>query len=197
MSLIKFIFLLFFIAGIQIHAQETPTPATPRGDAVHGQPSQSGVPGDETQAPGTEALPHTESPDLVIKRNVFSYDSTEGRDPFKIYREMPVMIPGQNGSYDAKRPETNLPVEKNIRTITVPNDVILQGILFKKSDPIALVSVKGLKGINQLKVNSPIGRNEGKVIEIQKDHVVVEQVKDFDGQKFTEKIVLKVRDKKK
>lgn len=150
----------------------------------------------DTQTPAIENAPQADTVDLVIKGNNFTYDGTEGRDPFKIYREIPVIIPGQGPEDPKKADQPNL-LEKNIRTALVPNEVVLQGILYKKNDPIALVSVKGLKGINQLKVNSPIGRNEGKVVEIQKDKVIVEQVKDFDGQKFTEKVILVLREKKK
>lgn len=135
---------------------------------------------------------------LVMKKNMFTYDSAEGRDPFKIYRD-PIIVPtgtttdNNKGSGNSGGP---INLEKNIRTALVPSEVTVLGILYKKVDPIALVAVKGVKGLNKLKVNSPIGRNEGKVIEIRKDQIVIEQVKDFDGQKFTEKVVLKVRNKK-
>ncbi len=133
---------------------------------------------------------------IVMKKNSFTYDGNEGRDPFKIFREIPIFIPGVTATDPKSKPEMPVILEKNIRTALVPNEIVVMGILYKKKDPIALVAVKGIKGLNKLKVNSPIGRNEGKVIEIRKDQIIIEQVKDFDGQKFTEKIVLKVRQKK-
>lgn len=132
---------------------------------------------------------------LVINKNIFNYDGNEGRDPFKVYREFvqPTSTTGGTGA-GANPAGSNL--EKNIRTAVVPDDIVVQGIFYKKSDPIALIVVKGVKGLNKLKVNSQIGRNEGKIIEIRKDRILIEQFKDFDGQKFSEKIELKVREKK-
>lgn len=140
--------------------------------------------------------PEQQNSEIAMKEKIFSYDGNEGRDPFKIYRENPI-FPDPN-SVDLKgNSTTDLSyLEKNIRTAIVPSEVSLMGILYKKVDPIALIAVKGVKGLNQVKINSPIGRNEGKVIDIQKDRIVIEQVRDFDGQKFTEKVVLKVREKK-
>lgn len=133
---------------------------------------------------------------LVINKNIFNYDGTEGRDPFKVYREyvQPTTNPGGITPNGTNPNPSNL--DKNIRTAMVPEDVVVQGILYKKNDSIALVVVKGVKGLNKLRVSSPIGRNEGKVIEIRKDRIIIEQVKDFDGQKFSEKIELKLREKK-
>jgi Tfp pilus assembly protein PilP len=86
---------------------------------------------------------------------------------------------------------------EGILTAAVPGDINVVGILFRKDDPIALVKVRNVKGLFKLKVNSRIGRSEGRVIEIQRDRFIVEQVRDFDGQKFTEKVELKIRERKR
>ena len=140
-------------------------------------------------------MPSSEDSGLVIKENRFTYDGNEGRDPFKIYKE-PIILNGPPQDPTLGQGDKPIITEKNIKTALVPSEVTVLGILYKKVDPIALVAVKGVKGINQLKLNSLIGRNEGRVIDIKKDQIVIEQVKDFDGQKYTEKVVLKVRQKK-
>jgi hypothetical protein len=50
-----------------------------------------------------------------------------------------------------------LVVERSIRTILVPEDIVVQGIMYRKKDPVALVMIKGVKGLNKLKINSPVG----------------------------------------
>lgn len=147
-----------------------------------------------TTAPAAGVEEMLDASGLVINKNVFNYDGNEGRDPFKVYREFIQTTTNGGTGTGANSSASNL--EKNIRTAVIPDDIVVQGIFYKKSDPIALVVVKGVKGLNKLKVNSPIGRNEGKIIEIRKDRVVIEQYRDFDGQKFSEKIELKVREKK-
>lgn len=176
--------------GAQKSTPSLPLPSLPDdSQSVQQSPSIPGVPQPDEFG--------EENSGLVIKKNSFTYDGNEGRDPFKIFREIPIIIGNQNPN-DGKDVAKPIPTfsEKNIRTAIIPNEVTVLGILYKKVDPIALISVKGVKGLNKLKVNSPIGRNDGKIIEIKKDQVVIEQIKDFDGQKFTEKIVLKVRQRK-
>lgn len=189
-------FFFFFFSFFQVQVVTAQTENT----AVQEKPSAT--PEAPAAAPTAEGTtPEAQIPDAagyVLKNNNFTYDINEGRDPFKIFREIPLFVPGnETKTKDISKPEVVFNGQKTILTAVVPIDVVVMGILFKKIDPIALVSVKGVKGINKLMVNSPIGRNEGKVIEIKKDQIVIEQVKDFDGQKFTEKVVLKVREKKK
>ena len=151
------------------------------------------------------AIPGVPQPDefgeensgLVLKKNVFTYDPAEGRDPFKIFREIPIFVGGPNPDPKINEgPKLPNHLEKNIRTVLIPNEIKLVGVLYRKADSIALISVIGVKGLNRLKINSPIGRNDGKIIDIKRDQVVIEQIKDFDGQKFTEKVTLEVRPKK-
>lgn len=172
------IFVLFCL-GVQMVAAQTSSP------------DSNNVVSPTGQAENPEML---DASGLVINKNDFSYDGAEGRDPFKIYREY--VQPTQNNGAESAANTIPANVEKNIRTATVPEDVIVQGIFYKKDDPIALVVVKGVKGLNKLKINSPIGRNEGKIIDIRRDRVIIEQVREFDGQKFSEKIELKVREKR-
>lgn len=193
-------FIVFFFSmfvAVVVGAQETPPISDPNVGTGHTQapathPSQPPV-SNHGQPPhqGVEEL--LDGSGLVINKNVFTYDGAEGRDPFKVYREyvQPISTGTVTGNI------SNIQVNgKNIRSVVVPDDIVVQGILYKKRDPIALVVIKGVKGLNKLKINSPIGRNEGKVIDIQPNKIVIEQVKDFDGQKFTEKVVLEVRAKK-
>ncbi len=166
--------------------------------------SPESSPAPRLAAPGP-AIPGVPQPEefteensgLVLKKNTFTYDSNEGRDPFKIFREVPIFGTGPGPDPKANEgPKLPNHSEKNIRTALIPNEIKLVGILFRKADSIALISVIGVKGLNRLKINSPIGRNDGKIIDIKRDQVVIEQIKDFDGQKFTEKVTLDVRPKK-
>lgn len=185
---------LLYFAFNMAHAQTPPVPDPNSGLNVQN-PTANPAPTEATPtppAPGVEEM--LDASGLVINKNSFNYDGAEGRDPFKVYREYVQPNTNPGGTAGVNPFPTGL--EKTIRTAVVPDDIAVQGILFKKNDPIALVIVKGVKGLNKLKVNSPVGRNEGKVIEIRKDRIVIEQVKDFDGQKFSEKIELKVREKK-
>ncbi|OYZ21194.1 MAG: hypothetical protein B7Y39_09660 [Bdellovibrio sp. 28-41-41] len=188
-NLALFIFSLF-IVGVAEAQQTLPIP-----DPNTGATSQPAAPPAQGQLQGVEEL--LDGSGLVINKNVFTYDGNEGRDPFKVYREyvQPINTPG-TGNTNPGSGDIQLGNGKNIRTILVPEDIVVQGIMYRKKDPVALVLIKGVKGLNKLKINSPVGRNEGKVIDIQPDKIVIEQVKDFDGQKFTEKVVLEVRAKK-
>ena len=195
------IFSLFIAVGAE--AQQTPPIPDPKAAAATAQPvapptpppNQEGQSPTQAQHQGVDEL--LDGSGLVINKNVFTYDGNEGRDPFKIYREyvQPINEPG-TGNTNPGPGNIHLGSGKNIRTILVPEDIVVQGIMYRKKDPVALVMIKGVKGLNKLKINSPVGRNEGKVIDIQPGKIVIEQVKDFDGQKFTEKVVLEVRAKK-
>lgn len=170
---------------------QTPSPIpdpNPEGANVQG-----GVPPEQPVAPPSQGVEELDASGLVMNKNTFNYDGNEGRDPFKVYREFVQPIAMSTSGSQGSAPQSS---EKNIRSVIVPDDIIVQGILYKKKDPVALVVIKGVKGLNKLRVNSLVGRNEGKVIEIRQDKMVIEQVKEFDGQKFTEKIVLEVRAKK-
>ncbi len=186
-------------------AKPTVAPTAPVNPSAAPQPNApESSPAPRIAAPGP-AIPGVPQPEefteensgLVLKKNTFTYDSNEGRDPFKIFREVPIFGSGPNPDPKSNEgPKLPNHAEKNIRTALIPNDIKLVGILFRKADSIALISVIGVKGLNRLKINSPIGRNDGKIIEIKRDQVVIEQIKDFDGQKFTEKVTLDVRPKK-
>tara|TARA_B110001454_G_scaffold219196_1_gene251401 strand:+ start:14410 stop:15012 length:603 start_codon:yes stop_codon:yes gene_type:complete len=196
----KLTFILFFISVASlVRAQTPPTVPDPNGEVPPAQTApivpHPDAPAGSEQHKGVEEL--LDGSGLVINKNIFSYDGNEGRDPFKIYREyiQPTTVTGTSGSGGSTGTSIQS-TTKNIRSVVVPDDVVVQGILYKKKDPIALVMIKGVKGLNKLKLNSPIGRNDGKVIDIQPDKVIVEQVKDFDGQKFTEKVILEIRAKK-
>lgn len=194
-NLALFIFSLFLV-GVAEAQQTPPIPDPNTGAAVQPAPPAPTNPAPPT-APANQGVDELlDGSGLVINKNVFTYDGNEGRDPFKIYREyvQPLNTPGTGNSPGIGN--INLGNGKNIRTILVPEDIVVQGIMYRKKDPVALVMIKGVKGLNKLKLNSPVGRNEGKVIDIQPDKIVIEQVKDFDGQKFTEKVVLEVRAKK-
>lgn len=176
------------------HSDAQSQPTAPQADA-----SNTAAPQPTTTAPVPDKQSVEELLDgsgLVINKNTFSYDGSEGRDPFKVFREFvqPTIATGGTGG-GQETPIQNM--ERSIRTILVPEDIVVQGILYKKSDPIALVVIKGEKGLHKLRLNSLVGRNEGKVVDIRQDKIIIEQVKDFDGQKFTEKVVLEVRKKKK
>lgn len=191
-NLALFIFSLF-LAGVAEAQQTPPIPDPNTGAAAQPAPLPPEPPTTSTSQGVDELL---DGSGLVINKNNFTYDGNEGRDPFQIYREYvpPLDKPGPGNNPGIGN--INLGKEKTIRTVLVPEDIVVQGILYRKKDPIALVLIKGVKGLNKLKLNSPVGRNEGKVIDIQPDKIVIEQVKGFDGQKFTEKVVLEVRAKK-
>ncbi|MBL7545506.1 MAG: pilus assembly protein PilP [Bdellovibrionaceae bacterium] len=188
----NFIFILILNSlFIQTSYGQSPPvePETPPTMEAH-----SGEPSTAEPFPTTMTEELNDANGIVLKKNNFIYDGAEGRDPFKVYRELQLFNP-TDGSNPAVKVGPVI-VEKSIRTAAVPGDIVILGILYKKNDPIALVKVRDVKGLNKLRLNSPVGRNEGKVIEIHKDRIVIEQVRDFDGQKFTEKVTLKVREKK-
>ncbi len=185
----KVTFVLLTLIVQMGFAQEPPPVPDPNVSVSPATPTPNPAP---VPAQGVEEM--LDASGLVINKNIFNYDGSEGRDPFKVYREF--VLPATNGGPGTGSNPSTSNLEKNIRTAVVPDDIVVQGIFYKKNDPIALIVVKGVKGLNKLKVNSQIGRNEGKIIEIRKDRIFIEQFKDFDGQKFSEKIELKVREKK-
>lgn len=191
-SLVAKIFISIVLFQEISLAQGTPTAVPP----VPSPDNQSApTPPPPTPTAVTEEL--TDS-GMVMKKNNFSYDGNEGRDPFKVFREIP-FAPDPNGKPNpgSTNPNPQPVMTEGILTAIVPGDVTIVGILNKKEDPIVLVKVRNVKGIFKLKMNSRIGRNEGRVIDIQKDKMTVEQVRDFDGQKFTEKVEMKIREKKR
>lgn len=115
----------------------------------------------------------------------FNYDPKEGRDPFKIYREFT--------PESAIRTNDNQVVKKeiSISTALIPSDVTLVGIMFRLNNSTAAIKVKGGKTYF-LKVKDKIGRYEGKIISITDKEVVIEQIKEFDGEKKVETVTLKM-----
>jgi hypothetical protein len=93
-----------------------------------------------------------------------------------------------------KKEEIDLALLKirNIKTILVPVDVILLGIVYNKDNPVAAIKVKEGKTY-YMKKNDQIGRNEGKIVDITSNSVLIEQFRNFDGQKILEKVVLKFK----
>ncbi|MCK6597621.1 MAG: pilus assembly protein PilP [Bdellovibrionaceae bacterium] len=138
------------------------------------------------------------APSLIDEsKKVFFYNESEGRDPFKPYREFdPTLLKTTDESTNVKstnqEPAKETPMVRTIKTIVVPNDVILLGIVFNKQNPVAAVKVTEGKTY-YLRKGDSIGRHEGKIIEINRDNVVIEQVKVFDGQKNMEKVILKFK----
>jgi Tfp pilus assembly protein PilP len=189
--MMRFVTLFYFLIFFQVAQAQNPPPMDPNQPPP---PAQGPPPVPAPSSPMMEDL--GDGSDLIMKKNNFNYDSNDGRDPFKIFRETPTFPTGPVTQGPGPKPENNAPPEKSIHTAMVPGEIIVQGILYRKNDPIVLISVRGIRGLNKLKLNSPIGRNEGKIVDIQRDRIVIEQVKDFDGQKFTEKLILKVREKK-
>ena len=138
------------------------------------------------------------APSLIDEnKKIFYYNESEGRDPFKPYREydpasLKPMEESTNSKSNNQEATKDMPMVRTIKTIVVPNDVILLGIVFNKQNPVAAVKVTEGKTY-YLRKGDSIGRHEGKIIEINRDNVVIEQVKVFDGQRNMEKVILKFK----
>lgn len=140
------------------------------------------APGGEGTAPGPE-----------LKKE-FIYNESEGRDPFKVYRDPTVIVNDKSNSenHQTEQKSDNKLLARNIKTISVPNEVILLGIVYNKDNPVAAIKVLDGKTYYMRK-NDLIGRHEGKIVEITRNTVLIEQYREFDGQKNLEKVVLKFK----
>lgn len=138
-------------------------------------------------APGVDAVV---TPDL---KKEFVYNESEGRDPFKIYRDPSVIIPEKvNTETRHNEDKTDKIMARNIHTISLPSEVVLLGVVYNKDNPVAAIKVLDGKTYYMRK-NDTIGRHEGKIVEITRNTVLIEQFREFDGQKNLEKIVLKFK----
>lgn len=122
----------------------------------------------------------------------FNYNENEGRDPFKPYKDPNMVVIEKPTGEKTDQPQEEKVLVRNIKTIAVPADVVLLGIVYNKENPVAAIKVIDGKTYYMRKQDS-IGRYEGKIIEITRNTVVIQQTRDFDGQKNIEKVVLKFK----
>lgn len=122
----------------------------------------------------------------------FIYNENEGRDPFKVYRDPTIMMSEKTTETKPTEEKSDKVLVRNIKTISVPTDVVLLGIVYNKDNPVAAIKVTDGKTYYMRK-NDTIGRHEGKIVDITRNTVHIEQYREFDGQKNLEKIVLKFR----
>jgi Tfp pilus assembly protein PilP len=181
------LFLFLFLFN-QAFAEEGKTEVNPNPNAAATSPPTTPATAPVTAVPLEEnqvTAPINES------KNDFEYNENEGRDPFKRYRDPSLILQSKQ---DPKKEEIDLALLKirNIKTILVPVDVILLGIVYNKDNPVAAIKVKEGKTY-YMKKNDQIGRNEGKIVDITSNSVLIEQFRNFDGQKILEKVVLKFK----
>lgn len=171
------IYLLLF--SFQVFAQE---PQNVEAATFSEDPSATAPITDENQATAM-------SSDL---RKEFTYNENDGRDPFKIYRDPTIMAMDKNPESKPTEEKSDKILIRNIKTISVPTDVVLLGIVYNKDNPVAAIKVTDGKTYYMRK-NDTIGRHDGKIVDITRNTVHIEQYREFDGQKNLEKIVLKFR----
>lgn len=175
---------LLFICNLALaqNPEPNPLPATTPVPTVNPTTNSATAPGEE----GTVTVPE-------LKKE-FIYNESEGRDPFKVYRDPTVLVneKANSDSHQSEQKSDNKLLARNIKTISVPNEVILLGIVYNKDNPVAAIKVLDGKTYYMRK-NDLIGRHEGKIVEITRNTVLIEQYREFDGQKNLEKVVLKFK----
>ncbi len=187
------LFIFLFLIN-QVFAQEVNTDlnAIPNANPnVNGDPNAAGtIPAKASTAPPASEENQVTAPINELKSD-FEYNENEGRDPFKRYRDPNLIFQSRQ---DSKKEEVDpaLLKIKTIKTVLVPGDVILLGIVYNKDNPVAAIKVKEGKTY-YMKKNDQIGRNEGKIVDITSNSVMIEQFRNFDGQKILEKITLKFK----
>lgn len=123
----------------------------------------------------------------------FNYNENEGRDPFKSYKDPNMVVTEKpTGEKGEQQPQEEKILVRNIKTIAVPADVVLLGVVYNKDNPVAAIKVIDGKTYYMRKQDS-IGRYDGKIIDITRNTVVIQQTRDFDGQKNVEKVILKFK----
>lgn len=158
----------------------TPAPGAP---VVPGAPGAAGAAG-EVQGEAFQAT----APTADLKKEFF-YNENEGRDPFKPYKD-PALANVERVA--STNPSNEKVLVRSIKNIAVPDEVILLGIVHNKDKPVAAIKVIDGKTYYMRK-NDLIGKHEGRIVDITRNTVIVEQYREFDGQKNLEKIVLKFR----
>lgn len=186
--MIKLIYILL-ICKISL-AQEPNIPESAPGNqvnpAVNNQ--QTGVP--QIMNPTVDDSQAT-APSSDLKKE-FNYNENEGRDPFKPYKDPNIVVLDKPPGERTQQQQEEKILVRNIKTIAVPADIVLLGIVYNKDNPVAAIKVIDGKTYYMRKQDS-IGRYEGKIIEITRNTVVIQQTRDFDGQKNIEKVVLKFK----
>lgn len=192
MKLISLLILTSLITMAQTPPTGAPTPSTvPNGKpAVNGTAGNPAVDANLNSATAPGAAEVAVTPDL---KKEFVYNESEGRDPFKVYRDPSVIIPEKiNTETRHLDDKTDKVLVRNIHTISIPAEVVLLGVVYNKDNPVAAIKVLDGKTYYMRK-NDTIGRHEGKIVEITRNTVLIEQYREFDGQKNLEKIVLKFK----
>jgi Tfp pilus assembly protein PilP len=190
--MIKLIYILLLICKISL-AQDPNNPGTMPSNQVN--PTVNNQPSvDPGQPQGINSAiddSQATAPTSEFKKE-FNYNENEGRDPFKPYKDPNMVVIDKPTGEKTDQPQEEKVLVRNIKTIAVPADVVLLGIVYNKDNPVAAIKVIDGKTYYMRKQDS-IGRYEGKIIDITRNTVVIQQARDFDGQKNIEKVVLKFK----
>lgn len=158
----------------------TPPPSVPPGSSA---PSIPQSPAAQIESSLSENQATATQPEM--SNDKYFYDETEGRDPFRIPRNV-ITTPGG---------VTIVENEDSLEGAPIPSGVKVLAIIYDSRKPRALIRKLSSGKTYTAYVKSRVGQGGGIVKEITEDEVVIQRSVEVEGETKVEIVSLKLNDK--